>query len=102
MMAKRHLAITMGDPAGIGPEIIVKACARLSDRLAASDLKLLIIGSRREFFSVTVRSQPDNFHPVRNVARYFQRALADRSSRAQNDDTLTVPGISHSHCFNHE
>src|SRR5215469_5852566 len=48
-MAKRHLAITMGDPAGIGPEIIVKACARLRDRLEASDLKLLIIGSRRAF-----------------------------------------------------
>jgi 4-phospho-D-threonate 3-dehydrogenase / 4-phospho-D-erythronate 3-dehydrogenase len=48
-MAKRHLAITMGDPAGIGPEIIVKACARLRDRLDASDLKLLIIGSRRAF-----------------------------------------------------
>ena len=48
-MAKRHLAITMGDPAGIGPEIIVKACTRLRDRLAASDLKLLIIGSRRAF-----------------------------------------------------
>jgi 4-hydroxythreonine-4-phosphate dehydrogenase len=46
-MAKRHLAITMGDPAGIGPEIIVKACARLRGRLEASDLKLLIIGSRR-------------------------------------------------------
>jgi 4-hydroxythreonine-4-phosphate dehydrogenase len=48
-MAKRHLAITMGDPAGIGPEIIVKACARLRDRLAASDLKLLVIGSGRAF-----------------------------------------------------
>src|SRR6516225_2611011 len=48
-MAKRHLAITMGDPAGIGPEIIVKACARLRERLDASDLKLLIIGSRRAF-----------------------------------------------------
>jgi 4-phospho-D-threonate 3-dehydrogenase / 4-phospho-D-erythronate 3-dehydrogenase len=44
-MPKRHLAITMGDPAGIGPEIILKACARLKDRLAQSDLKLLIIGS---------------------------------------------------------
>ena len=43
------IAITMGDPCGIGPEIIVKACARLHDRLAASDLKLLIIGSRRAF-----------------------------------------------------
>src|SRR5690242_12775691 len=48
-MAKRHLAITMGDPAGIGPEIIVKACARLRDRLNASALKLLIIGSGRAF-----------------------------------------------------
>ncbi|GGF72555.1 4-hydroxythreonine-4-phosphate dehydrogenase 1 [Azorhizobium oxalatiphilum] len=40
-----HLAITMGDPAGIGPEIIVKACARLKDRLASGDLRLLVIGS---------------------------------------------------------
>lgn len=46
-MPKRHLAITMGDPAGIGPEIILKACAGLKGRLEASDLKLLIIGSGR-------------------------------------------------------
>ena len=44
-MTTRHLAITMGDPAGIGPEIIVKAAARLRDRLAAGTLKLLIVGS---------------------------------------------------------
>jgi 4-hydroxythreonine-4-phosphate dehydrogenase len=41
----RHLAITMGDPAGIGPEIIVKAAHRLRDRLASGDLKLVVIGS---------------------------------------------------------
>jgi 4-hydroxythreonine-4-phosphate dehydrogenase len=46
-MPKRHLAITMGDPAGIGPEIILKACARMRSRLESSDLKLLIIGSGR-------------------------------------------------------
>ncbi|KAB0676086.1 4-hydroxythreonine-4-phosphate dehydrogenase PdxA [Aureimonas leprariae] len=40
-----HLAITMGDPAGVGPEIIVKACARLKDRLDRGDLRLLVIGS---------------------------------------------------------
>ena len=44
-MTSRHLAITMGDPAGIGPEIIVKACAALQDRIARGDLRLLIIGS---------------------------------------------------------
>ena len=44
-MTSRHLAITMGDPAGIGPEIIVKACIGLQDRIAKGDLRLLIIGS---------------------------------------------------------
>jgi 4-hydroxythreonine-4-phosphate dehydrogenase len=44
-MKLRHLAITMGDPAGIGPEIIVKACRRLHDRIAVDDLRLLVIGS---------------------------------------------------------
>ena len=40
-----HLAITMGDPAGVGPEIIVKACEKLRGRLASGDLRLLVIGS---------------------------------------------------------
>jgi 4-hydroxythreonine-4-phosphate dehydrogenase len=40
-----HLGITMGDPAGIGPEIIVKACAKLHPRLEAGELGLLVIGS---------------------------------------------------------
>ena len=44
-MTPRHLAITMGDPAGIGPEIIVKAAQRLHDRIAAGELRLLVIGS---------------------------------------------------------
>ena len=40
-----HIAITMGDPAGIGPEIIVKACRKLRGRLGAGELGLLVIGS---------------------------------------------------------
>lgn len=40
-----HLAITMGDPAGIGPEIIAKACDRLGDRIKTGDLRLLVVGS---------------------------------------------------------
>jgi 4-phospho-D-threonate 3-dehydrogenase / 4-phospho-D-erythronate 3-dehydrogenase len=43
-MTPRHLAITMGDPAGIGPEIIVKACRALAPRLADGTLQLLVIG----------------------------------------------------------
>jgi 4-hydroxythreonine-4-phosphate dehydrogenase len=38
-------AITMGDPAGVGPEIIVKACQRLQSRIRAGELRLLVIGS---------------------------------------------------------
>ena len=41
-----RLAITMGDPAGVGPEIVVKACARLAPRVAAGALRLLVIGHR--------------------------------------------------------
>lgn len=35
----------MGDSAGIGPEIIIKACEKPRSRVEASDLRLLIIGS---------------------------------------------------------
>jgi 4-phospho-D-threonate 3-dehydrogenase / 4-phospho-D-erythronate 3-dehydrogenase len=38
------LAITMGDPAGIGPEIILKACRRRQPRIAAGELRWLVIG----------------------------------------------------------
>ncbi len=44
-MAVPRLAVTMGDPAGIGPEIIAKAGARLAPRLQAGELSLLVIGS---------------------------------------------------------
>jgi 4-phospho-D-threonate 3-dehydrogenase / 4-phospho-D-erythronate 3-dehydrogenase len=44
--AAPRLAITMGDPAGIGPEIIVKACRRMLPRIESGDLRLLVIGHR--------------------------------------------------------
>ncbi len=43
-MSVPRLAITMGDPGGVGPEIIVKACRRLQPRIAAGTLRLLVIG----------------------------------------------------------
>lgn len=49
------IAITMGDPAGIGPEIIVKACQRLKTRLADGSLRLLVIGSRTALDTATQR-----------------------------------------------
>jgi len=39
-----RIAITMGDPAGIGPEIILKAAAELRPRIDAGELELLVAG----------------------------------------------------------
>jgi 4-hydroxythreonine-4-phosphate dehydrogenase len=58
-MASRHLAITMGDPAGIGPEIIVKAASRLWPRIAAGDLRLVVIGSNAALEEARARFAPD-------------------------------------------
>ncbi len=65
VMPKRHLAITMGDPAGIGPEIILKACARLRERLESSDLKLLIIGSGRALQQAEQQAWHERQYPSR-------------------------------------
>jgi 4-hydroxythreonine-4-phosphate dehydrogenase len=40
-----RIALTMGDPAGIGPEIIVKAAHLLRDRVASGSVRLLVLGS---------------------------------------------------------
>jgi 4-phospho-D-threonate 3-dehydrogenase / 4-phospho-D-erythronate 3-dehydrogenase len=58
-MKPRHLAITMGDPAGIGPEIIVKACKALGGRIAAGELRLLVIGSGRALERARAALAPD-------------------------------------------
>ena len=39
------LGLTMGDPAGIGPEIILKALELLRERVAAGELELVVIGT---------------------------------------------------------
>jgi 4-hydroxythreonine-4-phosphate dehydrogenase len=39
------LGLTMGDPAGIGPEIILKALELMRDRVAAGELDLVVIGT---------------------------------------------------------
>jgi 4-hydroxythreonine-4-phosphate dehydrogenase len=58
-MTARPLAITMGDPAGIGPEIIVKAAAELRPRLERGDLRLLVIGSNAALEQARARFAPE-------------------------------------------
>ena len=40
-----RLAVTMGDPAGIGPEIIAKTADKMRDEIAAGRLEFMVIGS---------------------------------------------------------
>ena len=44
-MPQQTLAITIGDPAGIGPEIALKAARRLAKRTERGELHLALIGS---------------------------------------------------------
>ncbi len=55
----RHLAITMGDPAGIGPEIIVKAAARLRSRIESDQLALIVLGSNAALEQARSRFAPE-------------------------------------------
>ena len=45
MTAPTRLVLTMGDPAGIGPEIIAKATRSLADRATSGELEFLVCGS---------------------------------------------------------
>jgi len=48
-MAVPRIALTMGDPAGIGPEIILKAVSRLLPRIQTGELRLLIVGCLKTY-----------------------------------------------------
>ncbi len=58
-MAPLPLAITMGDPAGIGPEIIAKACQRLLPRIEAGALALVVIGDCQTMEQARAQFAPD-------------------------------------------
>src|SRR3978361_1729847 len=53
------LATTMGDPAGVGPEIIVKAAAELYARIQSGELRMVVIGSNPALEQARARFTPD-------------------------------------------
>lgn len=48
-MNPSRIAITMGDPAGIGPEIILKAVAQLRPRIDSGEVSLVVIGCGQSY-----------------------------------------------------
>jgi len=89
-MTPLHLAITMGDPAGIGPEIIVKAAARLQDRIDAGSLRLLVIGHSAALESARAAFTPGLAIPEASEADPHWPALA--ALQAAPDGTPIRPG----------
>ncbi len=47
MSRPKRIAITMGDPAGIGPEIVLKALRELAPSVAAGNIEPIVVGSRQ-------------------------------------------------------
>ncbi|MCQ2114293.1 MAG: 4-hydroxythreonine-4-phosphate dehydrogenase PdxA [Bacteroidaceae bacterium] len=65
-MLKPKLAITMGDPAGIGPEIIVKA---LSEKAVYDKCLPLVTGDAKVMQQAAKQLDSSlNIHPIKNVA----------------------------------
>ena len=62
-MTALPLAITMGDPAGVGPEIIVKAAAALRPRLTSGALRMVVIGSNAALEQARSQFTPGPGHP---------------------------------------
>jgi 4-hydroxythreonine-4-phosphate dehydrogenase len=63
-MSLTTLAITMGDPAGVGPEIIVKAATELYARIRSGALRMVVIGSNVALERARAQFAPDLTIPV--------------------------------------
>ena len=48
------------------------------------------ICSGGQLLCIAFRREPDDLHPLRNIPRDLQRALADGPSRTKNNDTFTI------------
>ena len=76
---KPRIAVLLGDPAGIGPELIARLLAQADNRARA---ELLIIGDRRELETgMAIADQRFEYQVVDNADAAFRQsgsAVADR------------------------
>jgi 4-hydroxythreonine-4-phosphate dehydrogenase len=60
-----RVTITMGDPAGIGPEIILKAADHLHEKIAQGGLALTVIGCKATYQATAASLRlPDRSQPI--------------------------------------
>ncbi|TWB53092.1 4-hydroxythreonine-4-phosphate dehydrogenase [Rhizobium sp. ERR 922] len=90
-MSIPQLAITMGDPAGVGPEIIAKACKALKPRIDAGELRLLVIGSNVALETAREAHTPEIAIPTVNETDAIWPALA--ALQACPEGAAILPGV---------
>ncbi len=98
MAAERPiLGITMGDPAGIGPEIVAKIAAEPRLRAAA---RLLVIGDARVMReALSLVGSAWQLRPVQSVAdAHFEDAGLDLLDVPVLGEHLIRPGVAEAHC----
>lgn len=71
---KTSLAITVGDPAGVGPEIVMKAIARCGGHLGEGTLRLTVIGCAE-----ALDAAADSLGAARLIRISRPDAIADRA-----------------------
>ncbi len=84
--------------AGKNNRLIVERGAQLLELRFIHQAKRLRpdeVGLRRQLPRVAFGREPHDLHPLRNVARHLQRALADRAGRAQHDDSFPFHLVTH-------
>ncbi|QEX18368.1 4-hydroxythreonine-4-phosphate dehydrogenase 1 [Hypericibacter terrae] len=82
MTGPTSIALTMGDPAGVGPEIIVKALPAFAPRLAAGELELILVGATECFREA-----------ARRLGTAFDPATIDSSSPRAGRAALLAAGV---------
>jgi len=79
------IAVTSGDPAGIGPEIMARAAAGLRGRVADGEFSLLLIGARLDTPGSAENNSgstiPRRRSPPRSLALIYPRSLSSTSTR---------------------
>jgi 4-hydroxythreonine-4-phosphate dehydrogenase len=60
------IALTLGDPAGIGPEIIVKA---FQDEILTINTRVLVVGDAKTQKKVAQKNCPRNSNPFNRITR---------------------------------
>ncbi|NET03340.1 MAG: 4-hydroxythreonine-4-phosphate dehydrogenase PdxA [Symploca sp. SIO2B6] len=82
-LKRPHLVITLGDPAGIGPEVILKA---LGDPKVIANCKFTVIGSRSLLQAAYIKLKQHNLE----VANPEQLSIIDLELEKSTEDKITI------------